>query len=41
MKSFNGKTNCCFSIIEEKDNNLLNLLDINKYYRLLGFIRAI
>ena len=40
MKSFKGRTNFCFSVIEDQDINLLNLLDISKYYRLLGLTRA-
>ena len=40
MKSFKGKTNFYFSIVEDQDINLLNLLDISKYYRLLGLTRA-
>ena len=36
MKSFKDKTNFYLSIVEDQDMNLLNLLDISKYYRLLG-----
>ena len=41
MKSFKGKTNFYFSIVQDQDINLLNLLDISKYYRLLGLTRVI
>ena len=41
MKSFKGKTNIYFSIVQDQDINLLNLLDISKYYRLLGLTRVI
>ena len=41
MKSFKGKTNFYFSILQDQDINLLNLLDISKYYRLLGLTRVI
>ena len=34
MNSFKDKTNFDFSIIEDQDINLLNLLDISKFYRL-------
>ena len=40
MKSFKGKTNFYFSIVQDQDINLLNLLDISKYYRLLGLTRV-
>ena len=38
MKNFKGKVIFCFSIVEDQDINLLGLLDISKYYRLLGLI---
>ena len=41
MKSFKGKTSFCFSTLEDQDINFLNLLDISKYYRLLGLTRPI
>ena len=41
MKSFKGKTIFYFSIVQDQDINLLNLLDISKYYRLLGLTRVI
>ena len=41
MKIIKGKTNFYFSIVQDQDNNLLNLLDISKYYRLLGLTRVI
>ena len=41
MKSYKGKTNFYFSIVQDQDINLLNLLDISKYYRLLGHTRVI
>ena len=37
MKSFKGKSNFYFSIVEDPDKNLLNF---SKYYRLLGLTRA-
>ena len=40
MKSFKGKTNFSFSIVQDQDFSLLNLLDISKYYRLLGLTRV-
>ena len=41
VKIFEGKTNFSFSLIEDQDIKLLNLLDISKYNRLLGLTRAI
>ena len=34
MKIFKGKTNFYFSIVQDQDINVLNLLDISKYNRL-------
>ena len=31
MKSFKGKTNCSFSIVEDQDINFLNLFTIDFY----------
>ena len=41
MKGIKGKTNFYFSIVQDQDINLLNLLDISQYYRLLGHTRVI
>ena len=40
MKSFKGKTNFYFSIVQDQDINLLNSLANSKYYRLLGLTRV-
>ena len=41
MKSLKDKTNFCSSVVEDQDINFLNLLDMSKYYKLLGLTRAI
>ena len=41
MKSFKVKTFFCFSIVDDQDIKLLNLLDISKYYRLVRLTKAI
>ena len=38
MQNIKCKRIFCFSIVEDQDINLHKLLDISKYYRLIGLI---